>query len=195
VAAVAAGTDWVERVAHIRAWSRNGMRAPHKPLLLLYLLGRLQRSGANVPVSFTEAEVPVGRLLADFGPPAPTNAGYPFHHLTSDGLASGGRDAVLVITVERAQAGGEDLARAELAQAQRQLASDRERIGRDLHDLLIQRLFATGLALQSVAKLVELPEAARRINTAVDELDAVIGDIRATVFAFRQHGAPFPSLR
>ena len=78
--------DWVDRVAHIRAWSRNGIRAPHKPLLLLYALGRLQRSGVNVPLRFTEAEGPLGQLLADFGPPTRTNAGYPFHHLTSDGL-------------------------------------------------------------------------------------------------------------
>lgn len=37
--------DWVERVAEVRRWTRGGERAPHKPLLLLYALGRFQRHG------------------------------------------------------------------------------------------------------------------------------------------------------
>ena len=83
---VTGGDDWEDRVAHIRSWSRNGIRAPHKPLLLLYALGRLQRAGANTPVAFTEAEGPLAQLLTDYGPPAKSSPGYPFHHLTNDGL-------------------------------------------------------------------------------------------------------------
>jgi signal transduction histidine kinase len=60
---------------------------------------------------------------------------------------------------------------------------DRDRIGRDLHDLVIQRLFATGLQLQSVLHLVDAPEAAKRINTAVDEIDGAISDLRAAIFS------------
>ncbi|MFC3493725.1 GAF domain-containing sensor histidine kinase [Glycomyces rhizosphaerae] len=60
---------------------------------------------------------------------------------------------------------------------------DRDRIGRDLHDLVIQRLFATGLQLQSVVHLVDAPEAAERINTAVDEIDGAISDLRAAIFS------------
>lgn len=60
---------------------------------------------------------------------------------------------------------------------------DRDRIGRDLHDLVIQRLFATGLQLQSVIHLVDAPEAADRINTAVDEIDGAISDLRAAIFS------------
>ncbi|HEY1094494.1 MAG TPA: GAF domain-containing sensor histidine kinase [Glycomyces sp.] len=60
---------------------------------------------------------------------------------------------------------------------------DRDRIGRDLHDLVIQRLFATGLQLQSVIHLVDNPEAAGRINTAVDEIDGAISDLRAAIFS------------
>jgi signal transduction histidine kinase len=60
---------------------------------------------------------------------------------------------------------------------------DRDRIGRDLHDLVIQRLFATGLQLQSVIHLVDAPEAAERINTAVDEIDGAISDLRAAIFS------------
>ncbi|RGC70262.1 Redox sensor histidine kinase response regulator DevS [Micromonospora sp. MW-13] len=61
---------------------------------------------------------------------------------------------------------------------------DRERIARDLHDVVIQRLFATGLQLQSGAMNAR-PEVAKRINAAVDELDATIRDIRRTIFELR----------
>ncbi|WP_176732012.1 GAF domain-containing sensor histidine kinase [Micromonospora rhizosphaerae] len=62
---------------------------------------------------------------------------------------------------------------------------DRERIARDLHDVVIQRLFATGLQLQSAAPMNVRPEAAKRINAAVDDLDATIRDIRRTIFELR----------
>ena len=78
--------EWEQRVAGIRAWSKGGVRAPHKPLLLLYALGRLQTSGENSFIPFTEAEKPLDALLVDFGPTHKTSPGYPFHHLTSDGL-------------------------------------------------------------------------------------------------------------
>jgi putative restriction endonuclease len=53
--------------------------------LLLYALGRLQRTGSSA-TSFADAEGDLRRLLEEFGPPRPTSPGYPFHHLTSDGL-------------------------------------------------------------------------------------------------------------
>jgi putative restriction endonuclease len=77
--------DWIERVEHIRRWAQNGKRAPHKPLLLLYALGRFQADGGT-PIRFLDAEQPLSLLLGEFGPPNPTNPGYPFHHLVSDGL-------------------------------------------------------------------------------------------------------------
>ncbi|MEU8254204.1 GAF domain-containing protein [Micromonospora inaquosa] len=61
---------------------------------------------------------------------------------------------------------------------------DRERIARDLHDVVIQRLFATGLQLQSAAPMAR-PEVAKRVNAAVDDLDATIRDIRRTIFELR----------
>jgi signal transduction histidine kinase len=63
--------------------------------------------------------------------------------------------------------------------------SDRERIARDLHDVVIQRLFATGLQLQTAATLAARPEVASRINSAVDALDATIRDIRGAIFELR----------
>ncbi|GAA3121340.1 phosphorothioated DNA-binding restriction endonuclease [Streptosporangium carneum] len=77
--------DWIERVAGIRRWSKGSERAPHKPLLLLYALGRFQRHG-NRPILFSAAEAELKKLLREYGPPRETSPGYPFHHLTSDGL-------------------------------------------------------------------------------------------------------------
>ncbi len=59
---------------------------------------------------------------------------------------------------------------------------DRDRIGRDLHDLVIQRLFAIGLTLQNATRLAVRPEVTERISTAVDDIDATIKDIRRTIF-------------
>ncbi|MEV6039273.1 phosphorothioated DNA-binding restriction endonuclease [Nonomuraea sp. NPDC052116] len=77
--------DWIERVAEIRRWTRGGERAPHKPLLLLYALGHFQRHG-NRPITFSSAEAELKKLLKEYGPPRDTSPGYPFHHLTNDGL-------------------------------------------------------------------------------------------------------------
>ncbi len=66
--------------------------------------------------------------------------------------------------------------------------SDRERIARDLHDVVIQRLFATGLQLQGVAALVADPTIGSRLEGAVDELDLTIKAIRGTIFELQhQH--------
>uniref|UniRef100_A0AAU2K0U4 GAF domain-containing sensor histidine kinase n=1 Tax=Streptomyces sp. NBC_00049 TaxID=2903617 RepID=A0AAU2K0U4_9ACTN len=65
------------------------------------------------------------------------------------------------------------------------LLEERDRIARDLHDLAIQRLFATGMTLQSAARLVEHEEAAERVGRAVDDLDETIKIIRSTIFGLR----------
>jgi signal transduction histidine kinase len=60
---------------------------------------------------------------------------------------------------------------------------DRERIARELHDKVIQRLFATGMALQTTLPLTTRPEVTNRVNQAVEEIDETIRDIRRTIFA------------
>ncbi|MET7298258.1 GAF domain-containing protein [Embleya sp. NPDC005575] len=77
-----------------------------------------------------------------------------------------------------------------LASAQRDrerlaVFEDRDRIARDLHDLVIQRLFATGMMLQGAARLARMPAVTVRINQAVDELDATIREVRSTIFALQ----------
>ena len=74
---------------------------------------------------------------------------------------------------------------------------DRDRIARDLHDLVIQRLFATGMMLQGATRLGPLPaEASERVSRAVDELDETIKEIRQTIFALHEPvDAPATSTR
>ena len=71
---------------------------------------------------------------------------------------------------------------------------DRDRIARDLHDLVIQRLFATGLGLQSLSRMVD-ESAAVRLNAAVADLDQTIREIRSTIFGLqdRHEGDDFRS--
>ncbi|MFI0786280.1 GAF domain-containing protein [Streptomyces lydicus] len=68
------------------------------------------------------------------------------------------------------------------------LLRDRERIARDLHDLAIQRLFATGMTVQSALRFVDHPEASERLFRAVDDLDETIKIIRSTIFGLRAPG-------
>jgi signal transduction histidine kinase len=62
------------------------------------------------------------------------------------------------------------------------LTEDRDRLARDLHDSVIQRLFAVGLSLQGTARLVERPEAVMRIGEAIEKLDETIRQLRKAIF-------------
>ncbi|MET8560820.1 GAF domain-containing sensor histidine kinase [Streptomyces flaveolus] len=62
---------------------------------------------------------------------------------------------------------------------------DRDRIARDLHDLAIQRLFATGMTLQSAGRFIDHAEASERVLRAVDDLDETIKIIRSAIFGLR----------
>ncbi|NEB31789.1 GAF domain-containing protein [Streptomyces sp. SID14446] len=85
-----------------------------------------------------------------------------------------------------------------MAEAQRDrerlaVFEDRDRIARDLHDLVIQRLFATGLMLESAQRRSNVPEVQRGVGKAVDELDITIQEIRTAIFALQQGPAEVPS--
>ena len=62
---------------------------------------------------------------------------------------------------------------------------DRDRIARDLHNLVIQRLYATGMALQGTTPMIGRPEVAERVTRAVDAMDETIKEIRGTIFALQ----------
>jgi signal transduction histidine kinase len=91
------------------------------------------------------------------------------------------------LSVGLAAAAGVAIENARLHKRVRELAvvEDRERIARDLHDTVIQRLFATGLSLQATARMAGSDPAASaaRIDAAVDELDITIKHIRSAIFA------------
>jgi signal transduction histidine kinase len=72
---------------------------------------------------------------------------------------------------------------------------DRERIARDLHDTVIQRLFAIGLGLQATMRLVTDKQVAGRLNTAIDDLDTTVRDVRAAIFELHTARLPGRSVR
>lgn len=82
-----------------------------------------------------------------------------------------------------------ELAERRRAAEQVALLEDRDRIARDLHDLAIQRLFATGMTLQSSLRFVQHPQATERVMRAVDDLDETIKIIRSTIFGLRSRDA------
>ena len=87
------------------------------------------------------------------------------------------------------------LADAQRAQAQLALYADRDRIARDLHDQVIQRLFATGMSLESITRQVSGGAAQAKLHRAVTELDQSIRDIRSTIFALQAPIDEAPPLR
>ena len=102
-----------------------------------------------------------------------------------------------VVASFAAQAGVALELAASRAEAQRlSLYEDRDRIARDLHDLVIQRLYATGMSLEGTMPMITRPEVASRISHAVDAMDETIKEIRATIFALQARGVDTrPDLR
>jgi signal transduction histidine kinase len=62
---------------------------------------------------------------------------------------------------------------------------DRDRIARDLHDVVIQRLFVAGLSLQGLTRTVESPELTGKLERIVDDLDRTVTEIRRSIFSLR----------
>jgi signal transduction histidine kinase len=89
--------------------------------------------------------------------------------------------------VALATAAGVAIENARLMQRTEEVAvlEDRERIARDLHDKVIQRLFATGMTLQTMLPVTGRDDVSDRINATVDELDVTIREIRSTIFALQ----------
>jgi signal transduction histidine kinase len=84
------------------------------------------------------------------------------------------------------------------ARADRQRLSvleDRDRIARDLHDHVIQRLFASGLGAQSLIQRSPDPVVRKGLTQIIAELTGTIRQIRSTIFALRDPSSPTPSIR
>ena len=67
---------------------------------------------------------------------------------------------------------------------------DRDRIARDLHDRVIQRVYAVGMSLQGAARLPEREQVVERVSRAIDELDDTITQIRSTIFELGDAALP-----
>jgi signal transduction histidine kinase len=88
-----------------------------------------------------------------------------------------------------------ELARAQQRERELRLQADRDRIARDLHDHVVQRLFATALSLDRLSRSLapHEPSAAARLSASVDELDGTMAEIRTAIFELQQETGPEPS--
>ncbi|MFI9829290.1 GAF domain-containing sensor histidine kinase [Streptomyces sp. NPDC051913] len=91
--------------------------------------------------------------------------------------------AALALVLADAQHGRELLA----------VFEDRDRIARDLHDLVVQRLFATGMMLESTQRRSGAQDVQEALGKAVDELQSTIQEVRTTIFALQQPPADAPT--
>ena len=101
--------------------------------------------------------------------------GPPFAPAAGDVIASFAAQAGVALELAARRSDAEQLS----------LYEDRDRIARDLHDLVIQRLYATGMSLEGTVPMITVPEVANRVRNAVDAMDETIKDIRATIFALQ----------
>ena len=99
----------------------------------------------------------------------------PFPQALAEVVASFAAQAGVALELDTSRAEAERLS----------LYEDRDRIARDLHDLVIQRLYATGMSLEGTMPMITRPEVASRITNAVDAMDETIKEIRATIFALQ----------
>lgn len=88
-----------------------------------------------------------------------------------------------------------EFSRAQEARQQLAVFEDRDRIARDLHDLVIQRLFATGLGLEGVSRLIADPAVGARVAGFAQDLDGTIREIRNSIFSLQAPAQAQGSLR
>jgi signal transduction histidine kinase len=104
-------------------------------------------------------------------------------------------DEELTVALAGAAAVAIENARLHTRLAELVLLEDRERIAKDLHDTVIQRLFATGLSLQGAARLSKAPDVAARIQDAVEDLDVTVKHIRTVIFGLETAATRASGLR
>ena len=110
------------------------------------------------------------------------------------GAAFSEEDALLVAAFGRAAGLVIDQATMRSQVRELTLSEERERLARDLHDTVIQRLFGVGLALQMSLASVTNDDVRARINNVLDELDTTIHEIRTTIFEIDQDQSSGESL-
>jgi signal transduction histidine kinase len=147
-------------------------------------------------VGVPEGHPPMHRFL---GVPVTTGDGQIFGNLyltdPLDGEPFSEEDAQLVVGFGRAAGLVIDQATLRSQLRELTLSEERERLARDLHDTVIQRLFGAGLALQISLSSVLDDDVRSRINNVLDELDTTIKEIRTTIFEIDQEQATDASLQ
>ncbi|MEL7155577.1 MAG: PAS domain S-box protein [Actinomycetota bacterium] len=127
-----------------------------RPMAASRLLHALRADGTSIPVNVSLARLPTG---------------------SGEMTMAAVRDLRDRVAAERREAE---------AERRRSLAEDHDRIASDLHDTVIQRLFALGLDLQGMGASMEDATSAPRVAAAVDTIDEIIDDIRSTIFGLRR---------
>lgn len=143
-------------------------------------------TGDVAPVQRLDQIVTIGpRLVVPLGETGQTRGvlvtynrpGVPFSPLVLETLSAFAEQAAVAIELFERRRDAEMLS----------VYEDRDRIARNLHDLVIQRLFATGMGIESASRLVGVDPAtaSERLGKAVDDIDHTIREIRSTIFALQ----------
>ena len=138
-------------------------------------------------VAAIEDFAPLELLMDDAGPamviPLRTNVGGIVVLLRRRGARSFSLEQLTMLEAFAEQAAlAWQLAHSQRRMRDLEVISERDRIARDLHDHVIQRLFALGLGLQGTIPRARVPEVQQRLADTVDELQSVIQEIRTTIF-------------
>jgi signal transduction histidine kinase len=158
---------------------------------------RLIRDISTMPVVGHRAAVVI-ELTAGFGPAMVVPVGTASEHGLLVALRVSGSDPFsdddieLLATFATRASVVLQLARAQQRERRLQLQADRDRIARDLHDHVVQRIFAVALSLDRLSRSMQPvhAEAAARLSDSVDELDGTMAEIRAAIFELHQEDGP-----
>jgi signal transduction histidine kinase len=115
-----------------------------------------------------------------------THGSPPFPETTADVVGTFAAQAGIALELAHRRSDAERLS----------LYEDRDRIARNLHDRVIQRLYATGMAMEAALPMIGKPDVEARFRKSVDAMDATIKDIRAAIFSLQTHVEDYqPNLR
>ncbi|MGI6616265.1 MAG: phosphorothioated DNA-binding restriction endonuclease [Dethiobacteria bacterium] len=179
--------EFITEIRNIRTWQRNDVRAPHKPLLLLYALGRLARGEPRL-VSYAEAKEDLRNLLVEFGPYRRVHyPSYPFVKLCNDGdfweiqgdeSLNTTRDWSDRALIENHTLGGFTEKTHTLLKGDRKLLCDLAKLilNQYFDDTLQQDILAqVGLEIEEGARLVRSPDFRDRVLRAYEYRCAICG--------------------
>lgn len=193
LAAAAAIVVCEDERLHVEAAAGKATHVVGRPLSMDgSLAGRVVSTGRTQIVACLDDEPGIDRSLTAIIPAGPAlGVAVPAEHGVQGALVvTRSRDADVFTEDDVSFAAGMadqaglafELGRARRDREELVVAHDRERIARDLHDVVIQRLFATGMGLEGVARLTQDGQVKDRVSRAVDDLDTTIRDIRNTIF-------------